>query len=121
MINIAVIGSRSFNDYELLQKHMQQFSDIAAIVSGGAIGADSLAERYAAENSIQMIVFKPDYEKHGRAAPFVRNTAIIEASDVVIAFWDGKSTGTLDSIKKARKLGKPVTIVEYLRQELDFL
>lgn len=119
MINLGIVGSRTFTDYELLKQHIDP-ANIAAIVSGGAIGADTLAERFAEEHQIPMIIFKPDYAKHGRAAPFVRNTAIIEASDVVIAFWDGKSTGTLDSIKKARKLGKPVTVVEYLRPSLYF-
>lgn len=119
MINLAIVGSRTFNDYELLKQHIEP-TNIAAIVSGGARGADTLAEQFAEEHSIQMIVFKPDYEKHGRSAPFVRNTAIIEAADSVIAFWDGKSTGTLDSIKKARKLGKSVTVIEYLRPSLDF-
>lgn len=119
MINLAIVGSRTFTDYELLKQHIDP-ANIAAIVSGGAIGADTLAERFAVEHQLQMIIFKPDYAKHGRAAPFIRNTDIIEASDAVIAFWDGKSTGTLDSIKKARKLGKPVTIVEYLRIGLEF-
>lgn len=119
MIKLAIVGSRSFIDYELLKKHVDA-TNIAAIVSGGARGADTLAEQFADEHNLQMIVYKPDYATHGRAAPFIRNSAIIEASDAVIAFWDGKSTGTLDSIKKARKMGKPVTVIEYSKIELEF-
>lgn len=118
MIKLAIVGSRSFNDYEMLKKHVDP-ANIAAIVSGGARGADTLAEQFAREHNLQMIVFKPDYATHGRAAAFIRNSAIIEASDAVIAFWDGSSAGTLDSIKKARKMGKPVTVIEYTAVQLD--
>ena len=118
-MNLAIIGSRAFNDYELLKKHIDP-TNIAAIVSGGARGADTLAEQFARENNLQMIVFKPDYATHGRAAPFIRNSAIIEASDAVIAFWDGSSAGTLDSIKKAKKMKKPVTVIEYTSNTLEF-
>lgn len=118
MINLGIVGSRSFQDYELLKKHVDP-TNIAAIVSGGARGADTLAEKFAAEHSLPMIIYKPDYANHGRAAPFVRNSAIIEASDAVIAFWDGSSAGTLDSIKKAKKMGKPVTVIEYTAVQLD--
>jgi len=119
MIKLGIVGSRTFNDYELLKKHVDP-TNIAAIVSGGARGADTLAEQFAHEYNLQMIVFRPDYATHGRAAPFIRNSAIIEATDAVIAFWDGTSAGTLDSIKKARKMGKPVTVIEYLRVGLEF-
>lgn len=119
MIKLGIVGSRSFNDYELLKKHVDA-SNIAAIVSGGARGADTLAEQFAREHNLLMIVFKPDYAEHGRAAPFIRNSAIIEASDAVIAFWDGSSSGTLDSIKKAKKMGKPVTVIEYTSNTLEF-
>lgn len=118
MIKLAIVGSRSFNDYEMLKKHVDP-TNIVAIVSGGARGADTLAEQFAREHNLQMIVFKPDYVTHGRAAAFIRNSAIIEASDAVIAFWDGSSTGTLDSIKKARKMGKPVNVIEYTTVQLD--
>jgi hypothetical protein len=47
----------------------------------------------------------------GRTAGFTSNTTIVRDSDVVIAFWDGKSTGTLDTIEKAKALGKPVGVV----------
>ena len=83
------------------------------LVSGGAVGADSLAERYAKEHNLQIIVFKPDWNKHGKAAGFIRNTNIIEEADEIIAFWDGISNGTRDSISKARKMNKPLVEVKY--------
>jgi len=108
-MKVAVIGSRGFNNYELIKETLSSL-DITLVVSGGAMGADTLGERYARENSIPTKIFKPDWTK-GRGAGFLRNTDIINEADTVVAFWDGKSRGTLDSIKKAEKQGKKVLII----------
>ena len=79
------------------------------LISGGARGADRLAERFADEHNLKKIIHKPDWNKCGRAAGFMRNAKIIADSDVLVAFWDGKSRGTKDSIEKARK--KNITVI----------
>ena len=117
-MKIAIVGGRDFNDYEFLEKELAKFIEennisLNSIVSGGAKGADTLAEKFATEMDVEMIVFKPDFEKFGRGATLARNTQIIENSDVVFAFWDGKSKGTHDSIKKAEKLNKRLLIFNY--------
>jgi hypothetical protein len=43
----------------------------------------------------------------------IRNSDIIKTSELVVAFWDGKSTGTKDSIDKANKLGIKTIIINY--------
>lgn len=107
----AIIGSRNFCDYELMEKTLKEY-DISEIISGGAKGADSLAARYADQNDISLVVFKADWKRYGRAAGVIRNTDIIDSSDVVIAFWDGVSRGTKNSIDKAIKAGKSVNIID---------
>jgi hypothetical protein len=87
--------------------------DIDAIISGGAKGADSLAKRLAADIETNYIEFLPDWEKDGKAAGFIRNQQIVDASDIVIAFWNGVSKGTEDSINKARIAKKPTFIVYF--------
>jgi len=109
-MKVAVIGSRGFNDYELVKTTLSPFT-ITLLVSGGAKGADSLGERYANENNIETLIFKPDWKKHGPAAGPLRNTDIVNNADTIIAFWDGESKGTKDSITKAEKLGKNIIIV----------
>jgi hypothetical protein len=111
-MKVAVIGSRSFNDYQKLKDTLSKL-DITLIVSGGANGADKLGEQYANENGIPTKIFLPDWEKHGKSAGFLRNTDIINESDLVIAFWDNNSGGTKDSIDKAEKQGKNVIIVAF--------
>lgn len=113
----AVIGSRGFNDYELLKRELSA-GDISVIVSGGAKGADKLAEKFAKEFNISTEVYLPDWSL-GRHAGFLRNTQIIEAADVVVAFWDGISNGTKDSITKAKKAGKPVKVVLFNQNMVD--
>ena len=38
-----------------------------------------------------------------------RNTDIVNSSDRVVAFWDKKSTGTFDTLEKAKKYKKKVS------------
>ena len=110
-MKLAVIGSRNFTNYQVVQQHLQTFVDqTTLVVSGGAKGADSLAEQWAKQNNIPTKIFYPDWNKHGRAAGPIRNKLIIQECDQVVAFWDGKSTGTAHSIGLCKSLGKQVQI-----------
>lgn len=107
---IAVIGSRNFSNFELLSKEFQSFSP-SCIISGGANGADRLAAQYANLHNIPLKEIKPDYKKYGRPAPLIRNSQIIREADFILAFWDDESRGTLDTLLKAKKAGKPYKII----------
>lgn len=111
-MKLAIIGSRTFNDYGVLKKECDNLI-IEEIISGGAKGADSLGEKYAIENNIKFTIFKPDWKKYGKRAGFLRNIDIINSSDSVLAFWDGNSKGTQHSINLAHKHNKPVTIIRF--------
>lgn len=117
-ISMAVIGSRSFNNYEYLKNHLQ-FFDISLIISGGARGADSLARQYAMENGIPIKEFIPQWEIYGKSAGYIRNKEIVLHADEVIAFWDGKSKGTQHSINIANEMGKPVTVCNFSLDTFD--
>ena len=106
-MKVAVIGSRSI----LAADIGAYISDGDEIVSGGAIGIDSCAAEYAKKNGLKLTVFLPQYERYGRAAPIMRNKIIVEYADKIVAFWDGKSKGTLSVIKYAEKTGKPCEII----------
>lgn len=109
-MRVAVVGSRTFGDYKLMCEVLDNMN-ISEIVSGGARGADKLAERYASERGLSTRVFKANWKKHGIRAGYIRNHDIINNCDVVVAFWDGKSKGTKHSIDLADKVGKDVYIV----------
>jgi hypothetical protein len=109
-VKIAIVGSRTFNDYRYLCETLEWF-DVKKVVSGGAKGADKLAEKWAAEHGIPVQVFHADWDRYGKAAGYKRNLKIVEACDEVIAFWDGKSKGTKHTIDIAENEGKPVYIL----------
>ena len=106
-MKIAVVGSRDIT-VEDIGKYILNCDEI---VSGGARGVDSSAADYARRNGIKLTEFLPDYERYGRAAPIVRNRLIVDYSDAVIAFWNGRSKGTLSVIKYAEKAGKECKVI----------
>lgn len=115
----GIVGSRGFRDYTFMKETLKWFK-FKAIVSGGANGADSLAERFAKENKIQIEVIKPEWDRLGKSAAFIRNEQIVRKSDEIIAFWDGISRGTKNTIDKAEQLGKPVHIFWSKREESTY-
>ena len=113
---IAIVGSRGFNDYSMLERFIKMnypISDVSLIVSGGANGADSLAEVFARENGIPIEVLKPDWKTFGKSAGIRRNVEIVSQSDIVFAFWDGNSKGTAFTIKEAQRQNKSIFVKQY--------
>ena len=112
-MKLAVIGSRSFSDYAWMEQCLlRSFSvpDIEAVITGGARGADALAARFARSHGLPLVTLRADWETHGRKAGPIRNSEIVARADVLAAFWDGTSSGTRDSIAKARAAGKRLFI-----------
>lgn len=115
-MKLAIVGSRSFKDFSRAAKRVAsllELFEVTAIVSGGAQGADKIAEQIADLLDLKKIIFRPDWDQYGYAAGHIRNTEIILEADIVLVFWDGKSKGTVDSIKKARKKGCPLFIERF--------
>ena len=75
------------------------------IVSGGARGVDEYAEAWAKLKGVKSKIFKPDWSL-GKSAGAIRNRKIVDYCDQLIAFWDGKSKGTLISIEMAKSANK---------------
>ncbi len=119
---IAIVGGRDFSDYPLLKNKMleviKKIKNVSTkiqieIVSGGAKGADSLAEKFAEEFYLPIKIFPADWNKNGRAAGFIRNKEIWDYVDMGVAFWDGLSKGTRHSIDLSKQLNKKLIIVFY--------
>lgn len=106
-MKVAVIGSRTFTDKKLLEEELDKLN-IELLISGGAQGADTLAENYARERNISVLIFKPDYQRHGKGAPLVRNKEIVNHAEIIVAFWDKKSRGTKFTVDYAKNKQLPV-------------
>ena len=113
-MRVAVIGSRELGGgearwYEKICGNVPV--NCTEIVSGGAGGIDTLAERYARESGLLFKRFEPEYNKYGKSAPLMRNEQIIKYANLVLAFWDGESRGTAQVIKICCEIDKPVEII----------
>lgn len=120
-ISVAIIGARTFTDYQLLQTEVEKqcslwnfkMEDIKQIVGGHCIGADLLGEKFAQDHGIKTLVFEPDWKRHGKSAGFKRNRDIIDAASHVIAFPSKNGGGTQHSIKLAHESNKPCHVVPF--------
>lgn len=124
MYRIIIAGSRGFEDYECLKKHVEECLTSApdrlqgkeiVIVSGAAHGTDALGERYAAEKGYKVERFPADWRKHGIRAGVIRNKEMAEIADALIPFWDGKSKGTANMIEVATRKKLHIFPVCYFR------
>jgi len=124
-MKLAIVGSRKFpcpnfvkdKVYDLCSAFsLDSAEQHLTIVSGGCYGVDTWAEEVAKEWKwcVDTIIFKPDWEKHGKKAGFMRNIQIVDEATHLWAFWDGESKGTKHSIDLALKKGIPVDI--YIRK-----
>ena len=114
-VKMAIVGSRNTGtvDFSLVMDELRQRikNPITEVISGGAKGYDTMAAAWAILRGIAVTELRPDYQKHGRAATFIRNRAIVDSADIVVAFWDGKSRGTKYTIDYAEKKKKEIIIV----------
>lgn len=107
-MKIAIIGSRDLTPMNI-EKYIPD--NVSEIVSGGARGVDTKAKEYAYEKGLKYVEFSPEYSKYGRFAPLKRNQDIVNYSDLILAFWDGKSKGTKFVIDYCKKINKTCTII----------
>ncbi|MDR0326185.1 MAG: DUF2493 domain-containing protein [Oscillospiraceae bacterium] len=110
-MRVAVVGSRSLDgrSYGVLEEHMP--TSASEVISGGAAGADSLAERYALEHELPMTIIRPDYKTYDRQAPLIRNSQIVAESDFTLILWDGVSRGSLNVIMTCIRTNKPFKVL----------
>lgn len=112
MERVCISGSRGFkrlDKVEAWMDHMEAGNTL--IVHGGAVGVDQKAEAVAKSKGIATEVWKPDWEKYGKAAGPMRNRDMVQTCDCLIAFWDGKSRGTKSTIDAAKEFGIVTKVV----------
>lgn len=106
-----VAGSRGILNYmDVVNAIHDAPWEISEVVCGGAVGPDSLGERWARVNNIPVKMMKADWNKYGKAAGPIRNTEMAEYADRAIVVWDGESPGSKHMIKEMNRLGKKVHV-----------
>jgi hypothetical protein len=96
-MRVLVCGGRNYSDYAFLSSvlmNLHTTTKITCIIHGAASGADSLADRWAAEHNIPVHVFPADWNTYGRTAGPIRNKQMLDEGkpDVVVAFPGNKGT-----------------------------
>ena len=113
-MKVAIVGSREFADDRTaevnVRTYIKRLPSDTVIVSGGARGVDTWAKHAADDCGLETIVILPDWKVYGKSAGMRRNSDIVAACDRLVAFWDGKSKGTKNSMDKARAAGKTVEV-----------
>ncbi len=107
---IAIAGGKDVTDpaavIARLDRARAKYADMV-LVHGGGPGVEKIAARWAERNGVHQVVCKPDWDRHGRAAPFRRNDELLNLLPKgVIAFPGSGITENL--VDKARTLGIPV-------------
>ena len=77
---VAIAGGKDVADpaavIRMLDKTRAKHGDMV-LVHGGGPGVEKIAARWAERNGIDQVVCKPDWDRHGRAAPFRRNDELL--------------------------------------------
>lgn len=104
---IAIVGSRLYRDLEEPYDRARYLSARGhVIVSGGAKGVDTEAERGVLDDGKTPLVIRADWDAFGKLAGKLRNWDITNKSDRTEAYWDGMSPGTAHAIAaRAARVG----------------
>ena len=107
---VAVAGGKQVANPDAviarLDKAKEKYADLI-LVHGGGPGIERIAAQWAERNGVHQVVCKPDWNAHGRAAPFRRNDELLNLLPKgVLAFPGSGITDNL--VDKAVKLGIPV-------------
>ena len=124
---IVVSGGRKYDNYKRFVTEMDSLIHYIAgdyacpkieIIHGEAIGVDAMANQYAIDKGYINTEFVAKWDQLGKTAGIHRNIDMAEyagSSGILIAFWNGKSRGTLDMIHKAqaKKMNIHTIMVDY--------
>ncbi len=108
---VAFSGGLDVTDHraiwDALDRVKAKHADMVLLHGGSPKGAEKIAACWADNRKCQQIVFKPDWKRHGKAAPFKRNDALLEAIPIGLIVFPG--SGITDNLAdKAKKLGVPL-------------
>lgn len=90
---------------------MKSLPPRASIITGSASGVDAAATRAARAKGIPIQVLPASFDEQADASKSAaRNQRLVDACDVLVAFWDGASKGTRATVDRALDSGKEVHV-----------
>lgn len=119
-VKVIIAGTKTFDNYKLLEEkcdyyleNLLTFDRQIEVVSGMALGADTLGEQYAKKRGFKLTQIKPEWDKHGKAAGPIRNAEMGDYADCAVIFWDGKSKGTKHMIEVCKNKALKYRVINY--------
>jgi predicted Rossmann fold nucleotide-binding protein DprA/Smf involved in DNA uptake len=110
-MRVAIVGSRRFSEPSLVTDYVNALPPRASIITGSASGVDAAATKAARAKGVPIQVMPASFDEladSGRSA--ARNQRLVDACDVLVAFWDGSSKGTRATVERALDSGKEVHV-----------
>jgi predicted Rossmann fold nucleotide-binding protein DprA/Smf involved in DNA uptake len=110
-LRVAIVGSRHYPDPDRVSEYVKSLPARASIITGSASGVDAAATKAGREKGIAVNVMPASFEELADASrSAARNQRLVDACDVLVAFWDGISNGTRTTIDRALDSGKEVHV-----------
>ena len=107
MMHVIIAGSRTASKRDVWNAlcACPWTDQISTVISGCAQGADSYGAAWARSKSLPVIEMPADWKSYGRSAGMIRNQAMLERAEGLLAIWDGHSPGTKNMIRIAERKG----------------
>ncbi len=110
-MRVAIVGSRHFPDLARVERYVETLPQGTRLVTGSASGVDAAATRAARRRNLAVQVVGASFEEvRDLQAAAARNQRLVEQCDVLVAFWDGVSTGTRATVERALDNGREVHV-----------
>ena len=110
-MRVAIVGSRHFADPDRVTDYVKGLPAGSSIITGSASGVDAAATKAARTRGLAVQVMPASFDEvsdPSRSA--ARNQRLVDACDVLVAFWDGASKGTRTTVERALDAGKEVHV-----------
>jgi predicted Rossmann fold nucleotide-binding protein DprA/Smf involved in DNA uptake len=110
-MRVAIVGSRRYSEPSRVSEYVNALPPRASIITGSASGVDAAATKAARAKGIPVQVMPASFDEMADASrSAARNQRLVDACDVLVAFWDGRSKGTRGTVERALDAGKEVHV-----------
>jgi hypothetical protein len=125
-MKLIIAGSRYMEDYDVVRRAVYSFAKtlystgiplplntwISEIISGGAKGVDTLGEKFARENKIDLTIMEANWDRYGRAAGPRRNFRMAQYGTHLLAIPQSTTGGTQNMMDTMLTEKKPVFVYD---------
>jgi len=110
-VRVGIVGSRHFSEPDRVTEYVNGLPARASIITGSASGVDAAATKAARARGLGVQVMPASFDEMADASrSAARNQRLVDACDVLVAFWDGTSKGTRTTVERALDSGKEVHV-----------